>query len=159
MGKAQQEAMEALFAFGNIVRPHLAAELGKVIHDEGLTEREIAVLEFIQTKGSPTFAEIAADRDLERKRGVSSSRLSATLSALFKKYRLVEKRPSMEDSRQPVLTLTPQGKDLLRKLQGVRRAVYEKTCDAMEMTDKQAELCTKLFTRGAENFRKSLADR
>lgn len=145
--QAQDGLMRALCAFGAAIQSHLTSELGKVIRRAGLTTREISILAFIGEKGDRTFAEISADEELRKIRGTSASRLSATLSALFKKHKLIEKRLSIEDSRQPVISLTPQGHRLLARLEQVRQEVYEKASAALNFPNNKSRELTDMLRR------------
>jgi len=151
--------VEMMLTFGSAVRPYMAAEMRGLAMTAGLTERELDILEFVARQGKATFSDIAEYAQERGRRGASNSRVSAALSALYSRHRLVDKRVNPEDQRQPIVTVTPKGRRLVDQVSELRTSIYEKIRAAMNPSESEANTLERVFQRGLTNFRQFLDQR
>lgn len=156
------DLIATMLGFGAVVRPYMAAELSKAA-GPGLTERDIAILEFIADREQTTFAEIAEHVPfaehfrLQRQAGASSSRLSAAVAALFSEQGVIRKDVNPKNQRQAIVTLTAKGRQILDRVAETRARVYDEIRKAMELDNAHEAELAGIFERGAKNFRAFLA--
>ena len=146
-----------MFDFAARVRWYRNYEMARAEVAAGLTERDLAILDFVQAKGSATFAEISRHLNMSNLPQASASTISQTISALFVEHHLVEKRQNPQDQRQPIVTLTEKGKDIVEQVRQVRVKMLTQVKTSMELSDTEAMILEKAFTKGIENFDKILA--
>jgi len=125
----------------------------------GLSERDLAILELVDEKGQASFAEVAKALDMSEIGRKSASTISQTISALYAQRGLVEKRPNPDDQRQPIITLTAQGKAIVEKVKEVRRTILAEVKSAMELSERDASILEAAFARGIMNFEKLLSEK
>ena len=146
-----------LFEFAARIRRYRNLEMARVESAAKLSEREVAILEFISSKGQATFGEVAKELIASDLPKTSASALSQTISALFTDQGLVEKRLNPQDQRQPIITLTDKGKTILDAVREVRIKVLTKVKASMELSESDALILEQAWARGIVNFDKILA--
>ncbi len=122
----------------------------------GLTERDLAIMEFVFEKGQVTFGEIAKELRVTGVPQASLSSISQRITALYSKHGLVDKRLNPQDQRQPIITLTEKGKTTMEKVWEVRTRCLNKVRESMELDKENAIILERAFSRGIENFDKIL---
>jgi len=145
-----------MFDFGSRVRRYRGRLMSQVEAAAGLSERDVAILELVDGRKEITFAEIAQELNLSDVPPASASTVSQAISALFIDRKLVEKRINPEDQRQSIISLTKKGQALVDDIAESRRKLVELLKSSMELTDADAAVLERAFTRGIENFDKLL---
>jgi len=145
-----------MFDFGSRVRRYRGRLMSQVEAAAGLSERDVAILELIDSKKEITFAEIAKELDLSDMPPASASTVSQAISALFIDRKLVEKRINPEDQRQSIISLTKKGQALVDEIAASRRKLIELLKESMELADGDAAVMERAFIRGIKNFDKLL---
>lgn len=124
----------------------------------GLSDRDLTILELVYHKQAVTFAEITQELQGANTPRSSTSTISQTVSALWTKNGLVEKRPNPADQRQPIIVLTEKGKKVVKEFLELRRHVLEQIRIVMELDDNEVRIFENVFQRGINNLDKILAD-
>lgn len=143
---------QLLFDYGGRVQRYRSRVNSQIESLAGLSERDVAILEFINSKTEVTFGQIAGELSAAHLPRASASTVSQAISALFVERKLVEKRLNPKDQRQPIITLTENGKALVGEIQQVRRQVLFKVRDSLELSDEEATMLEDALERGIENF-------
>jgi DNA-binding MarR family transcriptional regulator len=145
-----------MFDFGSRVRRYRSKLMSQVEAMDGLSERDIAILELVAGRKEITFAEVAQELNLSDVPPASASTVSQAISALFIDRKLVEKRINPEDQRQSIISLTKKGQALVDEIAMARQKLVELLKDSMELSDADAAVLERAFIRGIENFDKLL---
>lgn len=149
--------VDLMVEFGGLVQRYRAEEARKTAATLGLTERDFVILEFVAGKGEATFAEISEYLRLSDMPTPAASTISQTISALYAKHGLVEKRAAPQDQRQPLVSLTDKGRKLVGRALEVRRRVLSDVKTAMKPSREEQKVLETVFRRGLENFRTMLS--
>jgi len=148
---------QLMFNFAIQVRRYRNREMSQVEATVNLTERSLAILEFIYEKRQVTFSEIAKELRILDLPQTSQSTISQAISALYIQQGLVKKRLNPQDQRQPIVTLTKKGKVVAEKLREVRTKVLTSVKTSMELSESDAHILEDVLERGIENFDKLLS--
>ncbi len=154
---------------------HLAKNGEAMAAQEGLTSQQWLVL--LQVAGDPNFPsprrgaqrqrarEHGADgvlaSDIAAARGVSRANVSSMVSPLLRR-KLVQQTDDTADRRRKLLTLTPTGREVIERLEPLRRRANQKLFADLDPAAKKALLrhlrhrLTKL-SRGLSKTRQSHA--
>ena len=146
-----------LFEYSGQVRRYRARETAQIESIAGLSERDIAILEFINSKKQTTFGEINRELHLSDMPRSSASTVSQAISALFVERGLVEKRLNPQDQRQPIIFLTDKGKALVEEILQVRRDILAKVKETMELDQTGEKMLREALAKGIANFDKLLS--
>ncbi len=141
-----------MFELSARIRKYRNSEMAKIVEAAGLTERDLAIMEFVNDKGKATFSEILEDLKMSNLPKASASAVSQAISSMYVEDGLVEKRPNPRDQRQPLISLTDKGKTVVEKNQEVRRKYMMMIRESMELTQEDYEVMIRAFKRGIENF-------
>ena len=152
-----KKLIRTMLGFGSVIRPYMAREVRVVASAFGITERDVEILDFVASKGTTNFAEIAERMHLEKKPGTSAPRVSAALSNLHGKHGLVRMTVNPDDRRRPVVSLSAKGKKVVERVSSTREAVYEQIRLAMDLSPDQVRELQRIFERGTANFSGFLA--
>lgn len=147
-----------MFEFTGRARRYRSRENALLDELENLSERDLAILEFVFCRDEVTFGEIAKELQLGGMARSSPSTISQAISALYADCGLVEKRPNPEDQRQPIITLTEAGKAIVERILEVRRRVLGKIREALELSESDAAIFEAAFKRGIANLDKLLSE-
>ena len=148
-----------MLGFGSLIRPYMARQLREVAAALRVTERDMEILDFVASKGTTNFAEIAKQMRLDEKPGTSATRVSTALSALYGKHGLIDMKVNPDDRRRPLVSLTTKGKRVVKETAGIREAVYERIRMAMNLTSDEVSMLQAIFERAGDNFRQFLAQK
>ena len=148
-----------LFDYGSRVRRYRSRVDSQIESLAGLSERDVVILEFVNSKTEVTFGQIAGELSAVQMPRAAASTVSQAISVLFVERKLVEKRLNPKDQRQPLITLTESGKVLVEEIQQVRRQILIKVKETMELDDQDATMLEDALERGIRNFDKLLGDR
>jgi DNA-binding MarR family transcriptional regulator len=145
---------QLLFGFAARIRRYRNGRMARIEEAAGLSERDIAILDFVYQKGSATFNEVAEELHIQDVPRSSASAISQAISALYINRGMVEKRPNPKDQRQPIITLTEKGRAAVEKVKEMRIDMLTRVKVAMELNDSDASVLERAFTRGITNFDK-----
>lgn len=146
-----------MFEYGSVIRPYMNIEIQKMSTGLGLDERSLRILEFIGRQKETTFSQVAQHEQAGGGRGVSTSRISAAVSGLVAEQRYVKKDTNFDDQRQPLMSVTAEGRAALAKIEAVRKRVFKEIEQEMDLNGEEREILMKVFERGSRNFRQFLA--
>ena len=149
---------QLMFNFAVRARRYRNRAMSQVEATVDLTERNLAILEFIYEKRQATFGEIARELRILDLPQTSQSTISQAISTLYAQYGLVEKRLNTQDHRQPIITLTEKGRAMAEKLREVRKKILTRFKTAMELSEADASFLEDALRRGIENFDKLLSE-
>jgi len=145
-----------LFEYSGRVRRYRSRVNSQISSLAGLSERDVAILEFINGKKEVTFGQISDELSAARIPRASASTVSQAITSLFVDRKLVEKRLNPKDQRRPIITLTENGMALVEEIQRVRREVLVEVRDSLELSDEGIEMLENALERGIVNFDKLL---
>ncbi len=145
---------QLLFGFAARIRRYRNGQMAQIEEAAGLSERDIAILDFVYQKGSATFNEVAEELHIQDIPRSSASSISQAISALYIDQGMVDKRPNPKDQRQPIITLTEKGRAAVEKIKEMRIDMLTKVKIAMELSDSDASVLEQAFARGIANFDK-----
>jgi DNA-binding MarR family transcriptional regulator len=143
-----------LFDFAARIRRYRNGRMARIEEAAGLSERDIAILDFVYQKGHAAFNEVAEELHIQDMPRSSASAISQAISALYIDQGMVEKRPNPKDQRQPIITLTEKGKAAVEKVKEMRIDMLTKVKAAMELSDADASVLERAYARGIANFDK-----
>jgi len=143
---------QLLFGFAARIRRYRNGRMSRIEEAAGLSERDIAILDFVYQKGSATFNEVAEELHIQDVPRSSASSISQAISALYIDQGMVEKRPNPKDQRQPIITLTEKGRAAVEKVKEMRIDMLTKVKIAMELSDSDASVLERAYARGIANF-------
>ena len=141
-----------MFDFTARIRRYRNSRMVRIEEAAGLSERDMAILDFVYQKGSATFNEVAEELRIQNVPRSSASAISQAISSLFINQGMVEKRPNPKDQRQPIITLTEKGRAAVEKVKEMRIDMLAKVKIAMELNDTDASILERAFARGITNF-------
>ncbi len=141
-----------LFDFAARIRRYRNGQMARIEEAAGLSERDIAILDFVYKKGSATFNEVAEELHIQDVPRSSASAISQAISALYINQGMVEKRPNPKDQRQPIITLTEKGRAVVERVREMRIDMLTKVKVAMELNDTDASVLERAYARGIANF-------
>jgi len=124
-----------------------------------LSERDLFILDFVDTRGQVTFQEIISHLKLAFTEGISSSTISQTLSKLYIKHKLVEKLPNPQDQRQPIIRLTEKGREVAAKNRRIFHELVDEVIRAMELSPREREIFEKAYSNGIDYFDRYFAEK
>ncbi len=143
---------QLLFGFAARIRRYRNGQMAQIEEAAGLSERDMAILDFVYQKGSATFNEVAEELHIQDVPRSSASAISQAISALYIDQGMVEKRPNPKDQRQPIITLTEKGRTAIEKVKEMRIDMLTKVRVAMELNDADASVLERAYARGIVNF-------
>ena len=124
---------------------------------EGMSERDLAILDMVFKKGQATFAEISHELHNANVPKSSASSISQAISALYADRGFVDKRPNPKDQRQPIITLTEKGRVVVEKLHQARIRFLTVAREAMQLSNSESEIMERAFSRGIEYMKKNFS--
>ena len=141
-----------MFEFSGLIRRYRNREIAGNDLLVGLTDRDLAILEFVNQKTQATFGEIAQELRIADMPRSSASTISQAISSLYVDRELVEKRHNPKDQRQPIITLTAKGTATVESVLEIRRKTLAQVKTVMELSEKEANIFEDAFTRGIKNL-------
>lgn len=123
----------------------LKATQESVTGDEGVSEREILLMEILAERGKTTISTLASALPI-----VSESTISTDITRLWRAKELVTKNVSDRDQRITTTELTPKGKQLLDWIKTKRAERSATLLRAIGITAKEREVCERILTRAVQ---------
>ena len=115
------------------VRLYIASKISeKRVSD--LTDRESLLIELIGMKGSMSISEIGNLYPM-----VSNSTISMTITKLWKKKKLVDKRILPENQRITIVTLTEKGQKVFSEIRRAQSDVFSTIATSFGLSPDQVE--------------------
>lgn len=111
------------------VRLFIALKLSEENRVEHLSDREVLLLELIDTKGSMNISEIS--RFYPK---VSNSTISTTISKLWKEKQLVEKNILPENQRITAVSLTYEGRRILSQIKEKQSKIFNTVAESLGLS-------------------------
>jgi DNA-binding MarR family transcriptional regulator len=118
---------------------------------EGLTERDVIIIELLNERGKMTISQIAQAYPT-----ISDSTISTNVTRLWRDNKMVSKTISPENQRTTIVELTDKGKKAIEHVKRQRAERYQTLFDAINVTDGEKEVFTKILTRAIAFFDKYL---
>jgi len=147
-----------MFDYAALIRRYRDIEMAKIEEAARLTERDLAILNYVYDKGEATFGEIANELHFKAIPRSSASAISQAITALYTHDGLVEKRLNPKDQRQPIVTLTEKGRTVVEKVRAVRIDIYNKVKLSMDLSQEESAVIEEAYSRGITNFKDILED-
>lgn len=118
---------------------------------EGLTERDVVILELLKERGKMTISQIAQAYPT-----ISDSTISTNITRLWRDNKMVTKTISPENQRTTIVELTDEGKKAIELIMQQRAERYQTLFTAINVTDDEKEVFTKILMRAVAFFDKYL---
>ncbi|MHC4720853.1 MAG: MarR family winged helix-turn-helix transcriptional regulator, partial [Planctomycetota bacterium] len=118
---------------------------------EGLTERDVIILELLKERGKMTISQIAQAYPT-----ISDSTISTNITKLWRDNKTVTKTISPENQRTTIVELTDEGKKAIELIKQQRAERYQTLFTAINVTDDEKEVFTKILMRAVAFFDKYL---
>jgi DNA-binding MarR family transcriptional regulator len=143
----------------------MPVELGKLIDDLGmrmrlmravqenggeiaeLSERDILLLELLDSRGRMTVSEIMAAYP-----HVSESTISTNITRLWRDRKLVYKAINPDNQRVTFVEITEKGKEMLKGVRQLRAERLAALFRGMNFTDEERQVMERLTSRAVEYF-------
>lgn len=114
---------------------------------EGLTERDIIILELLNERGKMTISQIA-----QAYPSISDSTISTNVTRLWRDDKMVSKTISPENQRTTIVELTDKGRKAIGLVKQQRAERYQTLFTAINVTADEKEVFTKILTRAIAFF-------
>ncbi len=132
------------------VRLYIASKISeKKVGD--LTDRESLLIELIGIKGSMSISEIGNLYPT-----VSNSTISMTITNLWKKKKLVDKRILPENQRMTIVTLTEKGQKILSEIRRTQSDVFSTIAKSFGLSPDQVENIQEIIEHAIGYFDNTL---
>ncbi len=118
---------------------------------EGLSERDVIILELLKERGKMTISQIAQAYPT-----ISDSTISTNITRLWRDNKMVTKTISPENQRTTIVELTDEGKKAIKLIMQQRAERYQTLFTAINVTDDEKEVFTKILMRAVAFFDKYL---
>jgi len=120
-------------------------------YSEGLTERDVMILEALHQRGALTISQIA-----EAVPNVSDSTISIDVTKLWREKQMVSKEKNPQNQRTTIVELTDKGKDVIEVLKTEVAERFKTLFRAIEVTDEEKQIILKVLARAITFFDKYL---
>lgn len=114
---------------------------------EGLTERDLMILELLNDRGKMTVSEIAASDS-----NVGYSTISTNVTKLWRERKMLSKTVNPENQRVTVVELMDKGKKAVEISNQQRAERFQTLFDAIEVTDDEKGVLLKIIARAVAFF-------
>jgi DNA-binding MarR family transcriptional regulator len=114
---------------------------------EDLGERDILLLELLNSRGQMAVSEISAAYP-----NVSESTISTNITKLWKNRKLVSKMINPENQRMTFVDLTDKGRQLLNVIKQQRAERMATLFRAMEFSEAEREMMERVIARAIKFF-------
>jgi DNA-binding MarR family transcriptional regulator len=118
---------------------------------EGLTERDVMILELLNEHGKMTVSQIAAANP-----NASEGTISTNITKLWRDGEMVSKTISPENQRTTVVELTEKGKKAIELVNKQRAERFKTLFQAIEVTDEEKQVFLNILSRAIPFFDKHL---
>lgn len=118
---------------------------------QGLTERDVIILELLDERGKMTISQIA-----QAYPAISDSTISTNITKLWRDNKMVSKTISPENQRTTIVELTEEGKKAIGLIKTQRAERYQTLFAAINVTDDEKAVFTRILTRAIAFFNKYL---
>ena len=118
---------------------------------EGLTERDVIILELLNERGRMTISQIAQAYPT-----ISDSTISTNITRLWRDNKMVSKTISPENQRTTIVELTEEGKKAIELIKAQRAERYQTLFNAINVTSDEKVVFTRILTRAIAFFDKYL---
>jgi len=109
---------------------------------EDLTERDIMILGLLSEQGRMNVSQISSAEP-----NVSDSTISTNITKLWRDKKMVSKTVSPENQRTTIVELTDKGRKAIELVNQQRAERFKTLLRAIEMTDDEKEVFTRVLTR------------
>jgi DNA-binding MarR family transcriptional regulator len=114
---------------------------------EGLTERDVIILELLNERGKMTISQIA-----QAYPAISDSTISTNITRLWRDDKMVSKTISPENQRTTIVELTEKGKKAIELIKAQRAERYQTLFNAINVTSDEKVVFTRILTRAIAFF-------
>jgi DNA-binding MarR family transcriptional regulator len=118
---------------------------------EGLTERDVMILELLTERGKMTVSQIAAANP-----NISDSTISTNITKLWREKQMVSKTISPANQRTTIVELTDKGKKAIELVNKQRAERFNTLFHALEVTNGEKDVLLKILNRAIPFFDKHL---
>jgi len=118
---------------------------------EGLTERDVMILELLNQRDKMTVSQIA-----DAIPGASDSTISTDITKLWRDRKMVSKTISPENQRTTIVELTDKGREALEVVKKQRAERFQTLFNAIDVTDGEKQVIIKVLTRAINFFDRHL---
>ena len=118
---------------------------------QGLTERDVIILELLDGRGKMTISQIAQAYPT-----ISDSTISTNITKLWRDNKMVSKTIGPENQRITIVELTEKGKKAIELIKTQRAERYQTLFTAINVTDDEKVVFTRILTRAIAFFDKYL---
>ena len=129
------------------VRLFIASTLSEENRVSDLSDREVLLLELIETKGSMNISEIS---NFYPK--VSNSTISTTISKLWKEKKLVDKNILPENQRITAVSMTDEGRNVLGRIKKNQSDVFNSIAESLGLSAEQDQPFQQILEKSIEFF-------
>jgi DNA-binding MarR family transcriptional regulator len=112
-----------------------------------LSERDILLLELLDSHGRMTVSEIGASYP-----HVSESTISTNITKLWREKKLVSKSINPDNQRITFVDITDKGREILKKVRQMRTERLATLFRAMEFSDEERQVMERLTSRAISFF-------
>lgn len=143
-----KEATETLiYDLAFRVRLFIASKLSEENRANGLSNREVLLLELIDTKGSMSISEIS--RFYPK---VSGSTVSTTITKLWKEKNLVQKNILPENQRITAVNLTEEGQKALTQIKEKLSPLFNSVAESLGLSVEQDQSFQQILKKSIVFF-------
>ena len=130
---------------------HLKATQEDKVSAGNLTERDLMILGLLNENGKMAVSQISAADPT-----ASESTISTTITKLWRDKKMVTKTISPENQRTTIVELTDKGKKAIEVYNKQRDERFKALFDAINVTEPEKEVMTKVLSRAITFFDKHL---
>ena len=118
---------------------------------EGLTERDVMILELLNERGKMTVSQI-----VEATPSASDSTISTNVTKLWRDRKMVSKTIDPENQRTTIVELTDKGMKAIEVVKKQRAERFQTLFNAIDVTDDEKQVIIKVLSRAMAFFDKNL---
>jgi len=118
--------------------------------EDGLTERDLMILELLNSRGKLTVSEVAAAYS-----NVSFSTISTDITKLWRDKQMLSKTINPKNQRVTVVELTDKGKEAIEASTKQRAERYQRLFEAIKATQQEKEILVRIIERAVMFFDKN----
>jgi DNA-binding MarR family transcriptional regulator len=116
-------------------------------NSEGLSERDILLLELLSSKGRMSVSQLAAAFGK-----VSGSTISTSITRLWREKKMVSKAISPENQRVTMVELTDKGRKSLEAIRQQQSERFKALFRAIDVNDGEREVFVRILKRAIKFF-------
>jgi len=141
-----------IYKLSTLFRRFSSNQTARAIKAENLTERDISILEYINEKGDVSFSDLVTDY-----KSVSLSTISNTISKLYsdkidKGGNLIDKKLFPGDQRKIILSLTKEGKKIVKDLNKQNLESYKEVVKSFHFDGEEEVVFQNILKKSIKHF-------